>query len=160
MLVATNTVETTNGAMRAATRLNRSGLKATTPRMAVLDIFETHTRRHLTADDVVRCLNERKIDLGLPTVYRVLAQLTEAGLLTRSMFDWARASYELQSPDPHGHLVCVGCGTIEEFKDEQIVSRERDAACERGFEIAERHQVLYGRCASCAVKSAQCTERG
>ncbi|MET0284177.1 MAG: transcriptional repressor [Polyangiales bacterium] len=139
--------------MRAATRLNRSGLKATTPRMVVLDIFETSPRRHLTADDVVRCLDERKIDLGLPTVYRVLAQLTEVGLLTRSMFDWERASYELRATNPHGHLVCVDCGTIEEFTDEQILARERSAATERGFEISERHEVLYGRCARCCAKA-------
>jgi Fur family ferric uptake transcriptional regulator len=139
--------------MHTATRLNRSGLKATTPRMVVLDIFETHSRRHLTADDVVRCLDERKVDLGLPTIYRVLAQLTEAGLLARSMFDWERASYELHGSSPHGHLVCIGCGTIEEFSDEQIVTCEHNAARERGFEVSERHEILYGRCARCAASA-------
>lgn len=140
--------------MRAATKLNRSGLKATTPRMVVLEIFETHPRRHLTADDLVRCLDERKIDLGLPTVYRVLAQLTEAGLLVRSMFDWARASYELQAR-PHGHLVCTSCGEIDEFVDEQIESRQDQAARERGFAIADRHEVLYGRCARCGATGTE-----
>jgi Fur family transcriptional regulator, ferric uptake regulator len=139
--------------MRSAAKLNRSGLKATTPRMVVLDVFEQNPDRHFTADDIVRCLEERKVDLGLPTVYRVLAQLTEVGLLARSMFDFARASYELQAPKPHGHCVCVVCGSIEEFSDEVIEARQNQAAKQLGFEVSERHEVLYGRCAKCRAKS-------
>ncbi|HEX5658886.1 MAG TPA: Fur family transcriptional regulator [Polyangiales bacterium] len=141
--------------MQAASKLNRSGLKATTPRMVVLDVFEQNPERHFKADDVVRCLEERKVDLGLPTVYRVLAQLTEVGLIARSIFDFARASYELQAPRPHGHCVCVSCGSIEEFADEIIEARQEQAAAKLGFEVSERHEILYGRCAKCRAKGAR-----
>jgi Fur family transcriptional regulator, ferric uptake regulator len=137
--------------MRDSTKLNRKGLKVTTPRLTILKIFEEHPQRHLTADDVVVMLRQRHSDLGLPTVYRVLARLTEAGILERNMFDWerSRASYELASAGPHGHLVCRQCGAIEEFDDSMIAARQSEVASERAFDMEARAQILFGRCVNC-----------
>lgn len=134
-------------------KLNRTGLKVTAPRVRILEIFETHERKHLSADDVMDVLRAERCDIGLPTIYRVLSQLTAAGILERHMFDWerARATYELASLKPHGHLVCKECGSVEEFQDEIIESRQQTVAIAHGFEVNVRAHILFGRCRNCPL---------
>jgi Fur family ferric uptake transcriptional regulator len=132
-------------------KLSRTGLKVTAPRLRILEVFEQHKQRHLTVDDLVEVLRAQHCNMGLPTIYRVLSQLTSAGLLERNMFDWerSRATYELAGSTPHGHLVCNECGSIEEFQDAVISSRQQAVANARDFQLNVCAQILFGRCPKC-----------
>ncbi len=133
--------------MTHADELKSSGLKATLPRIKILDVFRHQTeRRHLTAEDVYKALLSESADIGLATVYRVLTQFEQAGLLSRSNFESGRAVYELNEGQHHDHLVCLDCARVEEFFDAQIEQRQRVVAAERGFAIQEHALALYARC--------------
>ncbi len=126
--------------------LKASGLKATLPRLKILEIFQNSRVRHLTAEDVYKILLTENMDVGLATVYRVLTQFEQAGLLHRNHFESGKAVFELNEGSHHDHLVCLDCGKVEEFFDEQIEKRQHDIASERGFKIAEHALALYGNC--------------
>src|SRR5881398_4233293 len=111
--------------------LKESGLKATLPRRKILELFETSKVRHLSAEDVYKALIAEGIDIGLATVYRVLTQFEQAGLLSRQHFETGKAIYELNAGSHHDHLVCLDCGHVEEFYDEEIESRQQKIALER-----------------------------
>jgi Fur family ferric uptake transcriptional regulator len=127
--------------------LKSSGLKATLPRIKILEVFQRSDRRHLTAEDVFKALLQDDADIGLATVYRVLMQFEQAGLLTRSNFESGKAVFELNEGQHHDHLVCLDCGRVEEFFDAQIEHRQRAVATERGFALQEHSLALYARCA-------------
>lgn len=135
--------------MRAAEKLNTVGLKATTPRLKVLQIFHADKQRHLTAEDVHRRMLEARSDVGLATVYRVLNQLTEVGILSRNVFESGKAVYELHQGEHHDHVICLGCGRVDEFSDEVIEQRQRAIAEERGYALAQHQLALYGYCPNC-----------
>lgn len=126
--------------------LKSSGLKATLPRLKILEIFQASKVRHLTAEDVYKILLNENMDVGLATVYRVLTQFEQAGLLNRNHFETGKAIFELNEGSHHDHLVCLDCGKVEEFYDEQIEKRQQTIAKERGFSIAEHALALYGNC--------------
>jgi len=128
------------------TDLKASGLKATLPRIKILDIFQNSEVRHLTAEDVYKILLAENMDVGLATVYRVLTQFEQAGLLNRNHFETGKAIFELNAGSHHDHLVCVDCGRVEEFYDEAIEERQHAIAVERGFKIAEHALAIYGNC--------------
>jgi Fur family transcriptional regulator, ferric uptake regulator len=128
------------------TDLKSSGLKATLPRLKILEIFQSNEVRHLTAEDVYKILLNENMDVGLATVYRVLTQFEQAGLLNRNHFETGKAIFELNEGSHHDHLVCLDCGKVEEFYDEQIEKRQNAVAKERGFTIAEHSLALYGNC--------------
>ena len=128
------------------TDLKASGLKATLPRLKILDIFQSSPVRHLTAEDVYKQLLAENMDVGLATVYRVLTQFEQAGLLNRNHFESGKAIFELNEGSHHDHLVCLDCGRVEEFVDEEIEKRQQAIAAERGFKIAEHALALYGNC--------------
>jgi Fur family ferric uptake transcriptional regulator len=128
------------------TDLKASGLKATLPRLKILDIFQSSPVRHLTAEDVYKQLLAENMDVGLATVYRVLTQFEQAGLLNRNHFESGKAIFELNQGTHHDHLVCLDCGRVEEFVDEEIEKRQQAIAAERGFKIAEHALALYGNC--------------
>ena len=100
--------------------LKSTGLKATLPRLKILEIFQKTVQRHLTAEDVYRLLLSEQSDIGLATVYRVLTQFEQAGILSRNHFEAGKAVYELREDQHHDHLVCVSCGSVEEFLDAAI----------------------------------------
>lgn len=131
-----------------ASDLRTNGLKATLPRLKVLEVFTRSTRRHLSAEDVFRLLLEAGHDVGLATVYRVLDQFERARLLTRSHFEGGKAVFELRHDAHHDHMVCVHCGRVEEFHDPAIEARQRAVAAAMGFELQEHTLVLYGLCAA------------
>ena len=137
------------------TDLKASGLKATLPRLKILEIFQNSEVRHLTAEDVYKILLAENMDVGLATVYRVLTQFEQAGLLHRNHFETGKAIFELNAGSHHDHLVCVDCGRVEEFYDEQIESRQQAIAKERGFSIAEHALAIYGTCTK-----TNCPHRG
>lgn len=126
--------------------LRSSGLKATLPRLKVLQIFRDSDRRHLSAEDVYKALLADGSDIGLATVYRVLMQFVQAGLLERQHFEGEKAVFELNEGRHHDHLVCLRCGRVEEFVDADIERRQRQIAAERGFELQEHALSLYGVC--------------
>jgi Fur family ferric uptake transcriptional regulator len=126
--------------------LKSTGLKATLPRLKILDVFQKGQQRHMTAEDVFRVLLEERSDIGLATVYRVLTQFEQAGILTRSHFESGKAVYELNEGTHHDHLVCLDCGRVEEFYDAEIEKRQQAVAKTKGFEIAEHALSLYAHC--------------
>ncbi len=126
--------------------LKSSGLKATLPRLKILEIFQNSTVRHLSAEDVYKLLLAENLDVGLATVYRVLTQFEQAGLLSRNHFESGKAVFELDQGAHHDHLVCLDCGRVEEFFDEEIEKRQHKIASERGFKLAEHALALYGNC--------------
>ncbi|HMX11006.1 MAG TPA: ferric iron uptake transcriptional regulator [Burkholderiaceae bacterium] len=138
--------------MTHAEEIKNSGLKATLPRIKILEIFQRSHQRHLTAEDVFKLLLNDAADIGLATVYRVLMQFEQAGILSRNHFEAGKAVFELNEGHHHDHLVCVDCGHVEEFYDAQIETRQRDVAQERGFRLEEHSLALYARClnADCA----------
>jgi Fur family transcriptional regulator, ferric uptake regulator len=126
--------------------LKSAGLKATVPRLRIINLFETSKVRHLTAEDVYRLLLAEGLDIGLATVYRVLTQFEQAGLLVRHHFESGKAVFELNEGKHHDHLVCMQCGRVEEFYDPEIEKRQTRVARERGFAISEHALYLYADC--------------
>jgi Fur family ferric uptake transcriptional regulator len=132
--------------MNSAQSLKDSGLKATLPRRKVLELFENSKVRHLSAEDVYKSLIAEGIDIGLATVYRVLTQFEQAGLLSRQHFETGKAVFELNQGGHHDHLVCLQCGRVEEFYDAEIEQRQSDVARKRGFELRGHSLALYADC--------------
>ena len=128
------------------TDLKARGLKATLPRLKILEIFQGSAVRHLSAEDVYKILLAENMDVGLATVYRVLTQFEQAGLLSRNHFESGKAVFELNEGSHHDHLVCLDCSRVEEFFDEEIERRQQQVAQERGFAIAEHALALYAHC--------------
>lgn len=126
--------------------LKSTGLKVTLPRLKILELFQKGAQRHMTAEDVYRVLLEDHADVGLATVYRVLAQFEHADILTRSHFESGKAVYELNEGQHHDHLVCLDCGRVEEFYDAAIERRQNAVALEKGFVISEHALSLYAHC--------------
>jgi Fur family ferric uptake transcriptional regulator len=140
--------------MTNADELKSSGLKATLPRIKILEVFQKTTLRHMTAEDVFKALLADGSDIGLATVYRVLMQFEQAGILSRSHFESGKSVFELNEGQHHDHLVCMTCGRVEEFYDAEIEQRQRAGASARGFELHDHALALYGACTkkNCAYK--------
>jgi len=132
--------------MGTAQSLKDIGLKATAPRRRILELFETSKVRHLSAEDVYKALLSEGLDVGLATVYRVLTQFEQAGLLARQHFETGKAVFELNQGGHHDHLVCLQCGRVEEFYDSEIEKRQNRVARDRGFAIHDHQLYLYADC--------------
>ena len=126
--------------------LKSNGLKATLPRLKILEVFQSDVQRHMTAEDVFRHLLMEHTDIGLATVYRVLTQFEQAGILSRNHFESGKAVYELNEGQHHDHVVCLDCGRVEEFYDPEIESRQQAVAQAKGFVIADHALSLYAHC--------------
>ncbi|MFN4148250.1 MAG: ferric iron uptake transcriptional regulator [Rhodocyclaceae bacterium] len=126
--------------------LQSIGLKATVPRMTILDLFRKSSTRHLSAEDVYRLLLAEHVEIGLATVYRVLTQFEQAGLLERHHFESGKSVFELKDGQHHDHLVCLQCGRVEEFTDPEIERRQNKVAKERGFRVVDHALYLYAEC--------------
>lgn len=129
--------------------LKSMGLKATFPRLKILDIFRKAEDRHLSAEDVYRALITENVEIGLATVYRVLTQFEQAGILSRSQFDSGKAVFELNDGDHHDHLICTNCGKVLEFTDPDIEKRQHKVAKDHNFVLESHAMVLYGICSDC-----------
>lgn len=136
----------TGYAMSSPDDLKTIGLKATLPRLRILELFEKSDVRHLAAEDVYKKLVEEGTDTGLATVYRVLTQFEQAGLLMRHHFESGKAVYELNQGSHHDHLVCLQCGHVEEFYDAEIEKRQEKVAKDRGFRIHDHSLHIYADC--------------
>jgi len=132
--------------MSSPSDLKTIGLKATLPRLKILNLFENSPVRHLTAEDVYKVLINEGMDIGLATVYRVLTQFEQAGLLIRHHFESGKAVFELNQGGHHDHLVCLQCGRVEEFLDAEIERRQIKVAKERGFTIHDHSLHIFADC--------------
>ena len=126
--------------------LKTAGLKSTLPRLKILSLFETGSERHLTAEEVYKLLLASGDDVGLATVYRVLTQFEQAGLLIRHHFESGKSVFELNQGTHHDHIVCTKCGHVEEFYDAEIETLQNKAAAERGFTVQDHSLYLYAEC--------------
>ena len=131
------------------TDLKKAGLKATLPRIRILEILEQNHDQHLSAEDVYKIMLQSDTDIGLATIYRVLTQFETAGLIMRHRFEDGRAVFELNRGDHHDHIVCMGCGHVEEFVDEVIEQRQKEIAQKAGFEMTDHCLYIYGLCEKC-----------
>jgi len=132
--------------MKQSHDLKTIGLKATLPRLKILDLFENSDVRHLTAEDVYKVLLQEGMDIGLATIYRVLTQFEQAGILIRYHFESGKAVFELNEGKHHDHLVCLQCGRVEEFYDAEIEKRQMKVAKDHGFSIHEHSLQIYADC--------------
>jgi len=132
--------------MTNAEEIKNSGLKATLPRIKILEVFQRSPQRHMTAEDVFKILLNEGSDIGLATVYRVLMQFEQAGILSRNHFEAGKAVFELNEGKHHDHLVCVVCGKVEEFFDAEIEARQQAIAMERGYVLQDHALSLYVVC--------------
>ncbi len=129
----------------ASKELKQAGLKATLPRLRILEILDTMDKKHASAEDVYRALLEAGEDVGLATIYRVLTQFEAAGLVLRHHFDSGHSVFELDRGGHHDHMVCVKTGTVMEFKNEEIEKLQQQIAEEHGYELQDHSLVLYVR---------------
>ena len=126
--------------------LRNAGLKVTHPRMKILELLERIKPRHMTAEDIYRQLLDRGDEIGLATVYRVLMQFEQAGILSRNHFESGKSVFELNEGKHHDHLVCLQCGRVEEFYDTEIEGRQNEVARQRGFQLTGHSLALYAEC--------------
>lgn len=129
--------------------LKKVGLKSTLPRRRILEIMDKANEHHMSAEDIYRELMEAGEEIGLATVYRVLTQFEEAGLVVRHNFESGQSVFELDHGQHHDHLVCVKCGRVDEFVDDTIEKRQQEIAEEAGYTITDHSLNIYGICASC-----------
>lgn len=123
--------------------LKKAGLKATLPRLRILEILEASTEQHLSAEDVYKALIDTGEDVGLATIYRVLTQFEAAGIVQRHNFDGGHAVFEIASDYHHDHMVCTDSGEVIEFVDEEIERRQREIVEAHGYELQDHSLVLY-----------------
>lgn len=138
--------------------LKKAGLKATLPRLKILDILEHSSIRHMTAEDVYKRLLEAGEEVGLATVYRVLMQFEQAGLVMRHNFEGGRSVFEINQGHHHDHMVCVECGKVFEFMDTAIEERQHKVAEKAGFVVDEHSLYMYGVCDGMR-KHGKCSKR-
>ena len=129
--------------MNEESNLKKAGLKVTLPRLRILELLEEKKEMHLSAEDIYKKLLEAGEDVGLATVYRVLTQFEQAGIVVKNNFEEGRAVYELHHDQHHDHMVCVKTGKIIEFHDEIIEQRQSDVAKDLGYVIVDHSMVLY-----------------
>lgn len=130
-------------------QLKKVGLKVTLPRVKILNILEQSDERHMSAEDVFKALMDAGDDVGLATVYRVLTQFEQAGILERHNFEGGHSVFELNEGEHHDHIVCLKCGSVEEFTDEIIEDRQHKIAEKAGFTLTDHSLCLYGICRKC-----------
>lgn len=129
--------------------LKKVGLKVTIPRVTILELLQNSDKNHYSAEDVFTELRNNSHDIGLATVYRVLSQFEQAGILVKHHFEGGQAIFELETGEHHDHLICMNCDKIVEFHDMQLEENQKKIATEHGFELEEHNMVLYGICTDC-----------
>lgn len=139
----------------SAQELKKAGLKATLPRIKILEILERSELRHLSAEDVYKALLETGEDVGIATVYRVLTQFESAGLVFRHNFEGGHSVFELDEGKHHDHILCIKCGRVDEFFDETIEQRQKDIAKKYGYTMTDHSLTIQGICPKCQEKKEE-----
>ncbi len=129
--------------------LKKVGLKVTIPRVTILELLQNSDKNHYSAEDVFTALREAGHEIGLATVYRVLAQFEQAGILVKHNFEGGQAVFELDTGEHHDHLICIQCNKIVEFHDEQLEADQKSIAEKHDFTLEDHDMVLYGVCKNC-----------
>ena len=129
--------------------LKSAGLKVTLPRLKILEVLEKSPNHHLSAEDIYRVLIEQNEEVGVATIYRVLSQFEESGIVQKLNFENNQAVYELCGLEHHDHLVCVKCSKIIEFQDDVIEQHQLQIAKKHGFALTDHSLYLYGLCKDC-----------
>ena len=127
------------------TALKKAGLKITLPRIKILELLQLPSSQHSSAEDLYKKLLEKGEEIGLATVYRVLNQFDDAGIVTRHYFEGGKSVFELATQNHHDHLVCLDCGHVIEFHDEVIESRQKQITAENDMSLQAHSLYLYGR---------------
>ncbi len=136
--------------MMGRDEIQEAGLKVTLPRLKILNLLERHQNSHLSAEELHTLLLKAGEDVGIATVYRVLTQFEEAGLVWRHNFEGHQSVYELsQEESHHDHIVCVKCGRVDEFFDPQLEALQQQAATALGYALTSHQLTLHGLCAQC-----------
>ncbi len=126
--------------------LKKAGLKVTLPRLKILAILQQPDNQHISAEDVYKILLEQGEDIGLATVYRVLNQFDDAGILSRHHFEGGKSVFEISQKEHHDHLVCLRCGKVVEFEDPLIERRQEEVASENNMKLTHHSLYMYGEC--------------
>jgi Fur family transcriptional regulator, ferric uptake regulator len=135
--------------------LRKAGLKVTLPRIKILELLENAPDHHMSAEDIYKTLLEQGEDVGLATVYRVLTQFEQAGIIERHHFENNHSVFEIAQDDHHDHIVCQNCGRVVEFTNPVIEAEQHRVAEEMGFVLTGHSLNLYGIC-----NKAECQESG
>ena len=117
--------------------LKEVGLKTTLPRLRILAILEQGENHHFTAEEVYKTLLDAGEEIAFATVYRVLTQFEDAGLVLRHNFEGGRSVFELDRGKHHDHMVCVKCNTVTEFFDADIEERQQKMADKYDFDLQD-----------------------
>lgn len=126
--------------------LKNAGLKVTLPRLKILEVLQEPGCHHVSAEDLYKKLIDMGEEIGLATVYRVLNQFDEAGMVTRHNFEGGKSVFELTQQHHHDHLICLDCGKVIEFSDESIETRQKNIAERHGIKLSNHSLYLYGHC--------------
>ncbi len=129
--------------------LKSAGLKVTLPRLKILEVLEKSPNHHLSAEDIYRALIEQHEEVGVATIYRVLTQFEESGIVNKLNFENNLSVYELSNVEHHDHLVCVKCNSIVEFQDDVIEDHQEQIAKKYGYQLTDHSLYLYGLCSDC-----------
>ncbi|MBT8226062.1 MAG: transcriptional repressor [Dactylosporangium sp.] len=132
--------------------LRSRGLRLTAPRQFVLDAVRS--LGHATPDQVHTAVARRAAGVNITTVYRTLELLEELGLISHVHLSHGAPTYHPAGQDQHLHLVCHGCGTVEELPRTVLADLAVQLARERGFRLDLGHAALFGTCAACAARGA------
>lgn len=134
--------------------LRKAGLKVTVPRMKILETLARSENRHMSAEELYKALMDAGEEIGLATVYRVLTQFENAGLVARHHFESGQSVFELDEGEHHDHILCVKCGRVDEFLDEVIEERQIHIAESRGYRMTDHSLYIYGICPDCQGSEA------
>jgi len=135
--------------MSSSQELKQAGLKTTLPRLRILSVLEEGKKHHFTAEEVYKTLLDAGEEIAFATVYRVLTQFENAGLVLRHNFEGGRSVFELDDGNHHDHMVCLKCNTVTEFFDPEIEERQSAVAKKHGFELEDHSLYMYGICKDC-----------
>lgn len=133
--------------------LKKAGLKATLPRIKILEFLEESKVRHMSAEDVYKAMLDSGEEIALATIYRVLTQFEQAGLVKRHHFEGGLSVFELNEGAHHDHILCVQCGRVDEFVDDVIEERQRSIARANGYIMTDHSLYIFGICKYCQEKN-------
>ena len=124
-------------------------LRATRQRDVILEAFLAHGS-HTSVDELYQVVRSRDPSVGHATVYRSMSLFVAAGIAGERRFHEGVSRYEpALDVEHHDHLVCVACGSIEEFEDPTIERSQEQVATTRGFRVRYHRLELYGLCRNC-----------
>jgi Fur family ferric uptake transcriptional regulator len=123
-------------------------LKTTSQRELIVDVF-LNCKEHVSIEELLALVRQRSAKVGFATVYRTMKLLSEAGLAATRQFGDGQTRYEVAGPEMrhHDHLICLRCGLILEFENDEIEKLQDNVALKLGgFKVVTHKLELYGMC--------------